>query len=401
MLNQEPTPNAQKVPLSTRIPENIDLRIEQVVQSHGIKKQELIAHILELGLSKIHELEQTGNTDISSKSNKNEERSLGGSENLKILTQDLFISKTLEDLLNVSNDIKACLLSIKNLSEENVKCFSDLNKILMATYSKMPDELAIHSSKDERTKSDFVETTLTPDFSLEEMVKKGFSELQQAISMENLSILRKLEFFEQKIEKLQKAENTVVHDALHSSLDIAKTNNSECLNEVIFQNDKVTSNSKFTQLQAENEIPVVTVEDQDTSVVILEIAGQSYFTLTEVYRFAQLAGYSKHFSSFRDLFIENEYSQQNQSEWGIKLDISRYSKSKGCRYIYLCADGKLAKAILASLDVLKNLDFTADPSTNPICPVCNSRMRKNGKHNGKQYYICSQCSSSKKALKLG
>jgi hypothetical protein len=173
------------------------------------------------------------------------------------------------------------------------------------------------------------------------------------------------------------------------------------LNEVIFQNDKVTSNSKFTQLQAENEIPVVTVEDQDTSVVILEIAGQSYFTLTEVYRFAQLAGYSKHFSSFRDLFIENEYSQQNQSEWGIKLDISRYSKSKGCRYIYLCADGKLAKAILASLDVLKNLDFTADPSTNPICPVCNSRMRKNGKHNGKQYYICSQCSSSKKALKLG
>jgi hypothetical protein len=379
MLNRElSTGDNQKIQLSTRIPESTNLKIEEVSGLLGIKKQEIISRLLDLGLSKIYEQHQPVDTSLLP--------DLPGTSLREVQkpTPHPFDSKQLVDLLEVGVGIHRCL---ENLSLAVVQNLVELKQILLEVSTSNLDSARVDSKAagqnmpDTETRSDVFVTT--------ELLQNQFSELQHLLSLKHQQILNRLNAVEQGFQELQQLKPAIISDSVLTPLE-----------EITEISTSIETKSNDVQSRNENQ-QETTFTENGTLQTYLTLKGVSYFTLREAYIFAQAAGYSKPLKCFKHSLLTSKQSEKHQREWGIRSMVDLYRPVKGCRYIRLITEGKIAKAILASPTIIEIFKPSLDPISNSPCPRCNKRMHKNGSSNGKQAYWRPQCRLSRVSQSVG
>jgi hypothetical protein len=331
MLNRElSAADNQKTPLSTRIPESTNLKIEEVSSLLGIKKQEIISRLLDLGLSKIYEQHQPIDTPLLSDL-------LGTS--LREVQKPIphpSDSKQLLDLLEVGASIHRCL---ENLSLAIIQHLVELKQILLEVSTSNLASASVDSESDEQNmpnteaKSDVLITT--------ELLQSQFSELQNLLSLKHQQVLERLNAVEQGFQELQQSKPAIISDSVLTSLE-----------ETTEISTPIETKSNDVQSRNENQQETAFTENE-TPQTYLTLKGVSYFTLKEAYIFAQEAGYSKSLGGFKNSLLTSKQPEKHQMEWGIRLSMATYRPVRGCRYIRLLTEGKIAKAILASPTIIE------------------------------------------------
>lgn len=379
MLNRElSTGDNQKIQLSTRIPESTNLKIEEVSSLLGIKKQEIISRLLDLGLSKINEPHQP--VDASHLSDLPGTSLRGAQKPIPHPSE----SKPLVDLLEVGVGIHRCL---EHLSLAVVQHLAELKQILLEgsasnlASASVDSEDARQNMPNPEAKSDVPVTT--------ELLQSQFSELHHLLSLKHQQVLDRLNAVEQGFQEWQQLQPAIISDSVLTPLE-----------ESTEISTPIETKSNDVQSRHENQ-QETTFTESETSQTYLTLKGVSYFTLKEAYIFAQEAGYSKTLEGFKNSLLTSKQSEKHQREWGVQLSMVDYRPVRGCRYIRLLTEGKIAKAILASPTMIETFKPALDPISNPPCPKCNERMHKNGGSNGKQAYWCPQCKLSRLSQSVG